>query len=202
MYSTLEKTINELPVNQLSEDRKEVLKDLINYIQSKLDQTLPVRLNFICTHNSRRSQFSQIWAQTAARFYNIPAANYSGGVEVTAFNERAVKAIEKAGFIVKKEGAGNPEYKIYLSDNAQPITAFSKVFDDSSSPTQGFAAIMTCSHADENCPFIPGADARIPVRYDDPKAFDYTPKEAEMYEQRSIQIATEMFYVFSQISKK
>jgi len=59
---------------------------------------------------------------------------------------------------------------------------------------------MTCDHADENCPFIPGTEQRIPVRYEDPKAFDNTPLEAEKYDERSVQIATEMFYVFSKIS--
>ena len=58
---------------------------------------------------------------------------------------------------------------------------------------------MTCSHADENCPFIAGALQRIPVRYEDPKAFDNTPIQLEKYEERSFQIATEMKYVFSKI---
>ena len=31
---------------------------------------------------------------------------------------------------------------------------------------------MVCDHADQNCPFIPGATARIPLRYKDPKEFD------------------------------
>ncbi len=44
--------------------------------------------------------------------------------------------------------------------------------------------------------FIAGAEKRIPITFEDPKAFDNTPQQAEKYEERSLQIATEMFYVF------
>ena len=59
---------------------------------------------------------------------------------------------------------------------------------------------MTCSQADAGCPFIAGAEKRIPITFEDPKAFDNTPKQAEKYNERSLQIATELFYVFSQIN--
>lgn len=60
---------------------------------------------------------------------------------------------------------------------------------------------MTCSQADGGCPFISGAEKRIAITYDDPKAFDNTDQQTEKYNERSLQIATEMFYVFSQIKK-
>ncbi|MFC5624022.1 protein-tyrosine-phosphatase [Algoriphagus winogradskyi] len=184
----------------ISAERLEVLQVLIDYIQSKVNSSEELVLNFICTHNSRRSQFSQVWAQTAADYFGIPAACYSGGVEVTAFNERAVESIKRSGFRVSKKGDDNPTYFVFHSDDSEPIVAFSKVFDDPINRAARFAAVMTCSHADENCPFIPGTDSRIPVRYEDPKAFDDTPQEAEKYDERSMQIASEMFYVFSQIA--
>lgn len=179
--------------------RREVLQVLIDYVQSKVNSGEDLILNFLCTHNSRRSQFSQIWAQTAADYFGIPAACYSGGVEVTAFNERAVGSIKRAGFRVTKKGEVNPKYFVFHSHDAEPIVAFSKLFDDPINRANRFAAVMTCAHADENCPFIPGAENRIPVRYEDPKAFDDTPEEASKYDERSLQIAAEMFYVFSQI---
>ena len=58
---------------------------------------------------------------------------------------------------------------------------------------------MTCSHADENCPFIAGAEKRIPITYEDPKKFDNTPEQLAKYNERSLQIATELFYVFSKV---
>lgn len=195
----LEKTLDQVQSLYISEKRKEILKVLIDYIQSKIDQKKEVNLNFICTHNSRRSQFSQIWAQTAGDYFNIPVNCYSGGVEVTAFNERAVESIKRSGFKVSSKGTDNPTYFILNSDEGKPISTFSKLFNDPINRADQFAAVMTCSHADENCPFIPGTEKRIPVRYEDPKAFDDMPEEAEKYDDRSMQIASEMFYVFSKI---
>ena len=60
---------------------------------------------------------------------------------------------------------------------------------------------MTCSSVDKGCPFISGAEKRIPVTFEDPKAFDNTPQQAEKYKERSIQIATELKYVFSKLKK-
>ncbi|MEQ8684316.1 MAG: protein-tyrosine-phosphatase [Imperialibacter sp.] len=189
-----------LPLTQIPEQRKAVLQTLIDYVQTKKDGQQEAKLNFICTHNSRRSQFSQIWAQTAADYYGVDVQTYSGGVEVTAFNERAVAAVERAGFhVTKKEKQTNPVYFIFYSEDGGPITAFSKLYDDPANATTNFSAVMTCSHAEENCPYIPGTEARIPVMYDDPKAFDGTALETAKYDERCQQIAAEMFYVFSQI---
>ncbi|MEQ8554954.1 MAG: protein-tyrosine-phosphatase [Cyclobacteriaceae bacterium] len=199
MIPTLSTTIDQVISQDIPDERKQVLAPLIAYIQEKLDQQADVNLNFICTHNSRRSQFSQIWAQTAADYYGIPVKSFSGGVEVTAFNERAVASIKRSGFKVTSEGDTNPVYTVFHSDNKKGISLFSKLFDDPVNQSDHFAAVMTCSHADENCPFIPGAEKRIPVLYEDPKAFDGTPEEASKYDERSVQIAAEMFYVFSMI---
>lgn len=194
-------TIEKVKKQVVSEERKEVLKPLIEYIQNKIDQGKEVNLNFICTHNSRRSQFAQIWAQTTADYFGIAANCFSGGVEVTAFNERALASIQRSGFKVSSQGESNPTYFVSHSNDGEPLSAFSKLFDDPINRADQFAAIMTCSHADENCPFIPGTEKRIPVRYDDPKEFDDTQKEEEKYDERSMQIASEMFYVFSQVKK-
>ncbi len=197
--STLKKTIEQFSNTSLSAERKEVLQPLIDYIRERLEKNEEIRLNFICTHNSRRSQFSQLWAHAAAYFHDIPATCFSGGVEVTAFNERAVRTIQAQGFLVAQEGETNPIYQVKLDETSPTLSMFSKLYDDPTNPTAEFAAVMTCSHADENCPFIPGASRRIPVRYDDPKAFDDTPLEQEKYAERSLEIGVEMWYVFSQV---
>lgn len=199
MLSKLNLTIEQVLKIPIPENRRVILSKLVDYIQNKLEIGQSPRLNFICTHNSRRSQFSQIWAQTAAALFSIDVECYSGGVELTAFNERAVASILRCGFKVDKKGEINPKYSVYYDTKSKPIVAFSKLFDDTPSP---FAAVMTCAHADENCPFIPAAECRIPVRYDDPKAFDDTALEAEKYDERSMQIASEMFYVFQNLANK
>ena len=199
MLAKLNSTIEQVLKIPIPDNRKVILDKFKDYIQNKLEIGETPRLNFICTHNSRRSQFSQIWAQTAAAFFAIDVECFSGGVELTAFNERAVASILRCGFKVEKEGEINPKYSVYYDTKSKPIVAFSKLFDNTPSP---FAAVMTCAHADENCPFIPAAECRIPVRYDDPKAFDDTALEAEKYDERSIQIASEMFYVFRNLANK
>ncbi|MEQ9424066.1 MAG: protein-tyrosine-phosphatase [Cyclobacteriaceae bacterium] len=196
-FPKLAATVKSLPIDSISGERKDLLQVLIQYIRQKLDDEKDVKLNFICTHNSRRSQFAQIWAQTAADYYGIEVKCHSGGVEVASFNERAVETIKGAGFMVTKKGKRNPIYSIFHSQDAEPISAFSKLYDDPINPTSKFSAIMTCSHADENCPYIPGVEARISLNYEDPKEYDGTPRERIEYNERSKQIATEMFYVFS-----
>ena len=199
MTHTLNANLESILSLSISDERKSFLQELIDYIKSKREKGQPIRLNFICTHNSRRSQFSQIWAQTAADYFEIPAFCYSGGVEVTACNERTILSLERSGFIISKHGHSNPIYFILQDKDTRPIIVFSKLYDDVINPHGIFATIMTCSHADENCPFIPGAEARIPVRYEDPKEFDDTDVESTKYDERSQQIASEMFYVFSRV---
>ena len=179
--------------------RKVLLTQIIDYIKSKIDNNQEINLNFICTHNSRRSQLSQVWAKVASVYYDTEINSYSGGVEVTAFNERAIDSLVRSGFSILFENSINPKYEISYSENENPIIAFSKLFDDDFNKADYFAAIMTCSDADENCPYIPKAEKRIPLRYDDPKSYDDTPIESEKYDERSLQIASEMFYIFSQI---
>jgi arsenate reductase (thioredoxin) len=200
---SLERTINRLKAEftEIPDDRKSILHDLTMFINEKKNAGKDISLSFICTHNSRRSHIAQIWAQAAAHYYRVGnVATYSGGTEATAFNPRAVHAMKQAGFEISimKEGQ-NPVYEVMFSQDALPLTVFSKRYDDESNPKKDFAAIMTCSHADENCPFIPGATKRIALTYNDPKDFDGTPQEAEMYSQRVQQIGREILYAFSQV---
>ena len=198
-YPALANTITNLPFAAISSERLQLLDEMATYLRSKMKQGEEIRLNFICTHNSRRSQFSQIWAQTAAAYYGIDANCYSGGVEVTAFNPRAVAAIQRDGFkVVKKEGE-NPVYFVFYSEDEQPIVAFSKLYDDAINAPKDFAAVMTCDHADENCPVIPGAERRFPLRFEDPKAFDDSLLEEKMYSERSRQIGAELMYLFKKV---
>ena len=187
-------------VNSIAAERKSCLQVLIDYIAGKMMHQQPVVLNFICTHNSRRSQLAQIWAKTAAAYFDLDVTCLSGGVEVTAFNERAVSAVARAGFRVEQsDNSENPVYYVWYSGEAAPLRMFSKLFDDPENRADAFAAVMVCSHADANCPFIPGTEKRISLTYDDPKAFDGTDLEAAKYDERSKQIAGELFYVFSKV---
>jgi len=204
LFQNVEDLIKTLRPNTISHSRKDKLQPLIDYIQSKVSAQQEVRLNFICTHNSRRSHLSQVWAQTLASHYGISKVFcYSGGTEVTALFPMAIETLENSGFEIKTISKGsNSVYEIKYAANAHPVIGFSKTYDDSFNPTSKFTAILTCSSADVNCPIIAGAEKRIPLMYEDPKAFDHTPQQAEKYHERSLQIATEMCYVFSKVESQ
>ena len=201
VYTEIKETISKFDLTSITSERKELLQILIDFIQEKVNKQEAVNLNFICTHNSRRSHLSQIWAQVAAANYNVPNVFcYSGGTEATAMFPMVGETLKTQGLIISKIAeTSNPIYAVQYNDNSHPIICFSKTFDDAFNPVSGFAAIMTCSSADQGCPFIPGAEKRIPLTFEDPKAFDNTPQQAEKYLERSIQIATEMLYVFEKI---
>jgi arsenate reductase len=158
-------------------------------------------LNFICTHNSRRSHIAQLWGQAAASYYGVKDVFcFSGGTEATAFNPRAVKAMQSVGFDIQKIKEGeNPVYEVRFSTNEFPVVAFSKKYDDPFNHNQNFAAVMTCSHADENCPLVLGATTRIAITYDDPKDFDGTALEEATYSERANQIGREILFTFSKV---
>ena len=204
MSPQLNLTINEVlsKQNQL-DDRKNILQPLIDYIQQKIIEKESVSINFICTHNSRRSHFSQIWAQVAASYYQIPNIYcYSGGTEQTVLFPKVAETLSKQGFIVFKITENdNPIYAIKQGQNTMPVISFSKKYNHPFNPTSNFAAVMTCSQADGECPFVSGAEKRIPITFEDPKTFDQTQQQDEMYLQTSLQIASEMFYIFSMIKK-
>lgn len=201
MFEQLAQFITGISEGKISEERKEVLQPMVDYLQSKIDKNQDIRLNFICTHNSRRSHLCQVWAQVMAFHFNIKnVICYSGGTEGTAMFLKVVQTLESQGFKIQKlSQESNPVYAIKFSENEPAIIGFSKAFDDAFNPKNEFLAVMTCSQADEGCPFIAGAEKRIPVRYDDPKVFDGTDLQTQKYLERSIQIASEMFYVFSKI---
>ncbi len=203
LYSQLEYLISSLDFETISKEKQKKLKEISIYLAERIKSDQSVEINYICTHNSRRSQFSQIWSTVAASYYNLPIKSYSGGVEITAFNSRAIESLNRMGFEVmcKNQLTRNPKYLVKYSDQADAVVCFSKLFDDPSSPKENFIIMMTCGHADENCPFIPGALKRISFRFDDPKTFDGTPLESQMYDERSLEIATELFFIMEQTSK-
>lgn len=201
MNAKIEELIKNLNVDNISAERKKVLQPLIDFIAQKKSSNKTIRINFICTHNSRRSHLGQIWAQTMAAFFDVKnVVTYSGGTETTAMFPKVGETLANQGFKIQKlSETNNPVYAIKFDENSNPIIAFSKKYSDDFNPKSNFAAIMTCSHADGNCLFIAGAEKRVPITYDDPKLFDNTEQQNEKYEERSLQIATEMKYIFANI---
>jgi arsenate reductase len=202
MFLPIKNLLDGLDVTTIPLSRKRELHQLSDYINYSLQHHNKTQLTFICTHNSRRSHLCQIWGQIAARYYQIGDIHcYSGGTEATAVYSKIIKTLKRQGLeITKRKPKENPKYYIEYSEGMPPLKAFSKIFDDEANPSQQFGAIMTCDHASENCPIVPGAEKRISITYLDPKISDGTPEQKAVYEERSLQIATEMKYVFSQVT--
>ena len=180
--------------DQIPKVRKEELKRVSKYIKTHEN----AQLIFVCTHNSRRSHFAQVWAGISASYYGLVSTHYySAGTESTAFNPNAIEALVRAGLRVERsEHTENPDYFLdFGGENS--IKCFSKTINHESLPKSNFAAIMTCDHAEENCPFLPGADLRISLTYEDPKISDGTSRVEEIYDERCAQIAREVFYFSS-----
>ncbi len=175
-------------------DRLELLEPLAQAIAAHEG----LQATFVCTHNSRRSHLSQIWAQAAAWHYGLDdVATFSGGTEATAFNPRAVAALQRAGFTIEAEDpeAHNPVYRVTFDDDHPAMRCFSKCYADPCNPDSDFAAVMTCADADDACPLVEGATHRFAITYVDPKEADGTSTEAATYDQRCAQIAREMLWV-------
>lgn len=203
MYLKINELITQLSTVNISSERKAVLQLLVDYINFKTTKNEEVRLNFICTHNSRRSHLSQIWAQTMAFYFGVKNVFcYSGGTESTAMFPKVAETLQKQGFeILKLSETENPVYAVKYTENQHAVVCFSKKYNDDFNPKSEFAAILTCDSADENCPIVFGAEARIPIKYEDPKKSDGTPEMNETYFNRSLEIASELKYVFEKVKK-
>jgi len=203
MNLKIREIIAQLSTERISEERKIILQPLIEFISSKISKNEEVRLNFICTHNSRRSHLSQIWAQSMAFYYQIENIFcYSGGTEATAMFPKVAETLTNQGFeILKLSETENPVYAVKFAENEHAVICFSKKYNDDFNPKSAFTAILTCDSADENCPIVYGAEARIPIKYEDPKKSDGTAEMNETYFNRSLEIATEMKFVFENLRK-
>ena len=185
----------------ISEGRKAQLAQLSTYISQCYQQGATPKLIVICTHNSRRSHLGQTWLAIGADYFDLlPIGTFSGGTEATAFNERAVRALDELGLQVVAGEGSNPVYQLYWTYTMPPYKAFSKKYDTPPKPSKDFGAIMVCTEADEGCPIIPGAAFRIALPFKDPKAFDGTDLEKEKYAERCRDIGREMLYVLSKVS--
>lgn len=205
-YKPLKKYMDSLPANfdSISDDRKKDLKEIGEFILYKKSQHQIADLTFICTSNSRRSHFAQIWMHTAALYYCIDSISaFSGGTEATEPNKRVIAALLRVGFTaVRNDTAYNSPYQLRVGAKIPAWTIFSKKYDHLSNPQQGFCAIMICSEADKSCPIVPGADERIGLPFLDPKRFDGLDIESAEYDKTCRLIATEIFFVADYVKKK
>lgn len=196
----LETIEKELTQNK-PDHHEQVLDEIAHFVAEELNIGRRPKLHFICTHNSRRSQFAQAWCTLVQDWMKLNAADcFSGGTEVTACNERTIAALDRAGCIVRSEGSENPVYTVTAEDTDVEVRLWSKLYDDeTANPEENFAAVMTCDHADANCPYIPGAMRRFPLTYTDPKYADNNEMEQAAYDNTCSMIASDMIRLFRKV---
>lgn len=192
--------------DQISEQRKEKLTALSDYLRDCKAAKKPMKVLFVCVQNSRRSIFAQAWMYAAGAAHGLPIATFSGGSTVDACNTRTAAALERAGWIYTPDTnilTNNPHYRFDAGDSKRlaPLEIYSKLFSDVANPKQDFAVVTVCSEADGGCPMVPNASIRVAIPYADPKVADNTSIENqwEVYDNTCREIAREMFWVASQV---
>ena len=178
-------------------DRKKILNDVSSKINTYNKSDKELNLLFVCTHNSRRSQLAQVFAHLAIKYFgHLNLNSFSCGSEQTTIHENTILALESIGFRIQKKKSNKTNF--YFSDNLF-VECFSKTFLHDSLPKNQIISLMTCDDADKNCPLITGSLSRISLPYNDPKLYDDSLECREEYKKTSIQIAQEIFYIFSKV---
>jgi arsenate reductase len=190
-----------LEFDRIDGERKKTLSKIAFAISEELKQAEELILLFICTHNSRRSQYAQIWSKVAAHHYSLPIRSLSGGTEKTKVYPQIIETLRETGFKITP-AADKTQHLVAWNENIGEIALYSKAFPDVTKSLDRFFAIMVCSEADQACPFVPGASARFSLPYEDPKISDGTQDEEKVYKQRSNEIAQEMVFLMREVRNR
>jgi arsenate reductase len=103
-----------------------------------------LKVLFLCTGNSCRSQMAEGWVRSLKGAVIEP---YSAGVEVKPVDPLAVRAMAEEGVDISGQ-------------RSKQVSELMDIPFD--------YVITVCSHARETCPFFPGSVRRVHVEFDDP----------------------------------
>lgn len=108
-----------------------------------------IKVLFLCTGNSCRSQMAEAWLRELG---GDAFTAYSAGLEPHGINPTTITVMEEAGVDMSAQHSKHlDEYKGKID------------FD---------FLITVCSNADERCPFFPGMGTRLHWPFEDPASFD------------------------------
>ena len=113
-------------------------------MNEKYSNEAKVKILFLCTGNSCRSQIAQGWTRHLKGDIIEP---YSAGIETHGLNPRAVKVMAEVGVDISKQRSKHVDELKYVDLDY---------------------VITVCGHANENCPIFPGQTKVIHVGFDDP----------------------------------
>jgi arsenate reductase len=114
-----------------------------------------LKILFLCTGNSCRSQMAEGWAR-ALKGGDVEA--YSAGIETHGLNPNAVKVMAEAGVDI-------------ASHRSKQVDTLKRVPFD--------VVVTVCDHASEHCPIFPGQARIVHVPFDDPPRLAKTAKTEE-----------------------
>lgn len=199
LYPEIIEFLNGITANSIDSERREKWNALAQRLRKKDNQGA---INFICTHNARRSVISQSLASALAHHHGLTGIKaWSGGAEETFVHPNSIKLLLRIGYRLKEQTTGeNPRYTLSYAEGAPDLLLFSKKFDDPSSPAP-YHAILVCSKGDAACPFIPNVASRTLIPFEDPGAFDNTPKADEAYYEAATLIGDELKQFFQLLIK-
>ena len=103
-----------------------------------------LKVLFLCTGNSCRSQMAEGWARELRGDVLEP---YSAGIEKHGINPHAVKVMAEAGVDISKHYSKMPE---------------------EIGPVHYDYVVTVCGHANEHCPIFPGKTKLMHVGFEDP----------------------------------
>ena len=111
-----------------------------------VEREQPIRVLFLCTHNSARSQMAEaLLAQIGGERFEVVSA----GTEATRVHPLAIRAMADVGIDIS--GARSKHLNEYLGQNFDYV-------------------ITVCDSANESCPVFPGSPQRIHWSFADPSA--------------------------------
>lgn len=103
-----------------------------------------LKVLFLCTGNSCRSQMAEGWARTLKGDVVEP---YSAGLEKHGLNPDAVRVMAEAGVDISRQHSKTPA---------------------EIGPVEFDWVVTVCGHADEHCPVLPGKPKVVHVGFEDP----------------------------------
>ena len=187
----------------LSLDRVERLNELALFVEERRLRNEPIKIVFTCDSNARTSLMAEIWANAAAYYFQVEDVEfYSGGLSPGQVSHKALKSMERAGFIFYEfESVLGTRYQVNYGYDAEPLEIYAKKYSAKGNPTRGYCAALTCASMIHLDPALKGVLVKIALPYEDLAFIEGTEEVDQAYDQLNASMAREMFHFMQKIRK-